>query len=46
MDARRPTNLQQRQRGDPSMSRDELRGLAFLILTVVIFIAAAFVEGW
>jgi hypothetical protein len=29
-----------------SETRDALKGLAYLILTVVIFIAAAFVEGW
>jgi hypothetical protein len=46
MDARRPTNLQQRERGEPSMNRDELKGIAYLILTLAIFIAAAWVEGW
>jgi hypothetical protein len=27
-------------------TRNAIKGIAYLILTVVIFIAAAFVEGW
>jgi hypothetical protein len=46
MDARCSPNLQQRERGDPSMNRDAIKGIAYLILTAAILIAAAWVEGW